>query len=65
MTPKGLIIVDHKSFPGAKKDWEKKALSYAPQLEAYKEGLSVAEDKDVVGMMVYMPVVGALIEISK
>ena len=62
-TDSGYIIVDHKSFPGARKDWEKKALSYASQLAVYKEGVELSGEK-VIGAVIHLPIGGALIEVE-
>ena len=33
-TPEGVVIIDHKTFPGAASAWTTKALEFAPQLAA-------------------------------
>ena len=58
-----LHVIDHKSFPGARDSWEKKALSFAPQLLAYKEALEQSHRKPVSRLFIHLPVVGKLIEI--
>jgi hypothetical protein len=37
--PRGVVLVDHKSFPGAREAWQAKAAEFAPQLAVYAEAL--------------------------
>jgi ATP-dependent exoDNAse (exonuclease V) beta subunit len=36
-TANGPVIIDHKTFPGAKSDWKNKTLSYSGQLDLYRK----------------------------
>jgi len=57
----GLVIVDHKSFPGGTESWESRAISHYPQLEAYKSLVEQATFKPVIAMFVHMPLLGLLL----
>lgn len=65
LTPKGWIIVDHKSFPGKEADWVSQATSYLPQLRTYAEALQKATGQPVYEAWIHMPVVGAMIHFSE
>ena len=57
-------IIDHKTFPGPMEQWESKALSFAPQLEAYKKALELTDSgKKVSALYIHMPIVGKIIEL--
>ncbi|WP_042458977.1 UvrD-helicase domain-containing protein [Neobacillus dielmonensis] len=64
-TPKGWIIIDHKTFPGKQADWLSKASSYLPQLQIYAEALQKATGRPVHEAWIHMPVVGAMIHFSQ
>jgi len=63
-TPEGLVIIDHKSFPGSKEDMKKKALEYSGQLMAYKTALEAATGKPVLSQWINFAVSGYLVEIN-
>jgi hypothetical protein len=62
-TPAGIVIIDHKSFPGSKDRRQERALSHAPQLALYREAVAKATGKSVIATIIHMPVVGEMIEI--
>ncbi|WP_338452539.1 UvrD-helicase domain-containing protein [Niallia oryzisoli] len=64
-TPKGWVIIDHKTFPGKESDWLPRASSYLPQLRTYAEALSKATGKTVYEAWIHMPVVGAMIHFTE
>lgn len=39
--PEGVILIDHKSYPGRVESWPAKAAEYAPQFAAYSEALTL------------------------
>jgi ATP-dependent exoDNAse (exonuclease V) beta subunit len=41
-TPEGVVLIDHKSYPGASDTWAAKAAEFAPQFAAYAEALRMA-----------------------
>jgi ATP-dependent helicase/nuclease subunit A len=57
-------IIDHKTFPGALEQWTSKAISYRPQLLAYKHALSQLNGKPVGRLLVHMPMVGKIVELG-
>jgi ATP-dependent exoDNAse (exonuclease V) beta subunit len=63
-TPGGVILVDHKSFPGRASEWEQRALAYAPQLLAYARALEIA-GKSLTAMLVHFTVGGGVVEMEK
>jgi hypothetical protein len=61
-TADGVVIVDHKSFPGGAAQRIDKAREYAPQLAAYCHALAAAGQR-VVGMYVHFPIAAAVVEL--
>jgi ATP-dependent helicase/nuclease subunit A len=59
----GLVILDHKTFPGDRAAAEAKARSFAGQLGAYAWALTKATGKPVLSKHVHMPMVGVVVEI--
>ncbi|WP_456276578.1 UvrD-helicase domain-containing protein [Bacillus sp. AK128] len=64
LTPKGWVIIDHKSFPGKEADWLSRGESYLGQLQTYAEALYKATGKPVYEAWIHMPIVGAMIHFS-
>jgi ATP-dependent exoDNAse (exonuclease V) beta subunit len=64
-TDEGFVLVDHKASPRAKSDWEKIALGYSGQLEAYGSGITQVKDKPVIGRWIHFAVTGGLVEVSR
>ena len=62
-TPDGWILIDHKSFPGSRNDWEKRALEYSGQLSAYKQAVEAATSKPVLSQWIHFSVGGGLVEV--
>ena len=60
-TEAGWILVDHKSFPGSKKEWEAKALNYTGQLKCYRNAL-IKSDRRCAGLWIHFAVGGGLVE---
>ena len=58
------VIIDHKSYPGAFKTWEDRALGHGAQLALYAAAVRAATACVEVRTWVHMPVVGQLIEID-
>ena len=63
-TPRGLVVIDHKSFPGSRGDALERAKSYAPQLAAYASALAAAGDAPILGAFVNLPVLGWMVEVG-
>ncbi|HEY8384233.1 MAG TPA: UvrD-helicase domain-containing protein [Microvirga sp.] len=60
----GFVVVDHKSFPGREEIWGAKAASYGPQLALYAQAVQSVLGKRCEGLLVHMPVVGAVVELA-
>lgn len=60
----GLVIIDHKSFPGPHVQWPARALEHAPQLALYRRLVEAATGRTVIGTFIHMPVVGTLLEVD-
>ncbi len=54
-TPEGVVLIDHKSFPGGASQWAVKAGEFAPQLAAYEYVLQAA-GKRVLGLFVHFTI---------
>lgn len=61
----GVVIVDHKAFPGAFDQWTARALAHAPQLSLYRRMVEEATGTPVRGCFIHMPVVGTLIDLTR
>lgn len=60
----GFAIIDHKSFPGSRDQWDRKATGYGPQLGLYAEALEKARPGSMCDLYVHMPLVGALLRVA-
>lgn len=63
-TEAGLVLLDHKSFPGNREQAAARAGEYAGQLAAYAGALEAASGKQVAGSYVHLPVSGMLVEVK-
>ena len=62
-TADGWIIVDHKSSPAPRSEWEANALKYSGQLNVYRRAMAQATDKPVIECWVHFAVTGGLVEV--
>ena len=62
-TEQGWVIIDHKSSPRKRSEWEDISLSYSGQLALYKEALK-ASGKKVVGCWIHFAITGGLISVD-
>ena len=62
-TEEGWIIIDHKSFPGRRSEWDRKALSYSGQLDAYRQAVERVTDQPVISQWIHYSVGGGLVEV--
>ncbi len=62
-TSRGVVVVDHKSFPGRSDQWREQALKYARQLQLYALALQTA-DHTVIGRWVHFTVGGGAVEVT-
>ncbi|WP_300974501.1 exodeoxyribonuclease V subunit beta [Sphingomonas sp. LHG3406-1] len=60
----GFAIIDHKSFPGSRDQWDTRAAGYGPQLGLYAEALEKAWPGSHSELYVHMPLVGALLRVK-
>ncbi|MEY4549337.1 MAG: hypothetical protein RL685_5532 [Pseudomonadota bacterium] len=58
----GVVLIDHKSYPGRQSTWREKAREYVPQLAAYAEVLRMAGHQ-VLSQWLSYPVSGGVVEI--
>jgi ATP-dependent exoDNAse (exonuclease V) beta subunit len=61
-TPTGCVVIDHKSFPGARSGWKDKAISYSGQLALYRQALATL-NLPLASMWIHFPVAGGLVEV--
>ncbi|HEU5076890.1 MAG TPA: PD-(D/E)XK nuclease family protein [Polyangiaceae bacterium] len=62
-TSSGVVVVDHKSFPGRFSEWPERALEYAPQLQVYALGLRTA-GYTVQSSWIHFTVGGGAVEVA-
>ena len=63
-TPGGVVVVDHKSYPGGADRWKDKAREFAPQLGAYAHVLA-AGGKSVIAMYVHFTIGGGVARLGR
>lgn len=63
-TEAGWIVVDHKTFPGPRKEWAAKALSYSGQLNCYRQALA-KNGRLCLELWIHFAVGGGLAEIGE
>ncbi|MCM2332653.1 MAG: PD-(D/E)XK nuclease family protein, partial [Anaeromyxobacteraceae bacterium] len=62
--PDGFVLVDHKSFPGAEKERDRKLVEeYAPQLGWYAKVLEQALGKPMKAALIHLPIRGEMAEV--
>lgn len=64
-TPDGLIVIDHKTYPGKPDTWEEKASEYAAQLELYARLCAAATKRPVKSLFVHLPVGGVILNVAR
>lgn len=62
-TGDGIVIVDHKTFPGPSEKWIEKALTYLPQMRAYARVLSLA-GRRLLGSWIHFPIGGGAVRVA-
>jgi ATP-dependent exoDNAse (exonuclease V) beta subunit len=62
-TPEGYTVIDHKSFPGGRREWPQKVLSYSGQLAAYREAVLKATQRPVISQWIHFSIGGGLVEL--
>ena len=61
--PDGVILIDHKSYPGSRESWRAKAAEFAPQFAAYGEALKHA-GKVILEQWVHFTIAGGAVRLS-
>ena len=62
-TDHGWVIIDHKSSPRARSEWEPEALKYSGQLDMYRQALLAATGKPVIACWIHFAITGGLVEV--
>jgi ATP-dependent exoDNAse (exonuclease V) beta subunit len=63
--PGGLVLVDHKSFPGNEAERDRRLVEeYAPQLRWYARALTQALGKPLAAAFIHLPVRGEIAEVA-
>lgn len=62
-TDAGWIIVDHKSSPQRRSEWQANALKFSGQLAVYRDAVTQVSDKPVLGCWVHFAVTGGVVEV--
>ena len=61
-TPNGVVLIDHKTFPGGQAAWPEKAREHGMQLNAYARVLEMA-GMTVLGKWLHLPVGAGVVEV--
>ncbi|ANG62602.1 hypothetical protein A8C75_08975 [Marinobacterium aestuarii] len=62
-TPEGWLIIDHKSSPARRSEWQGIALGYSGQLALYEQAISELTFKPVLGCWIHFAITGGLVEV--
>ncbi len=62
-TPDGLVVIDHKTFPGHLEDAQTRALGHAGQLAAYARACTQATGQPVLERWIHLPVLGQAVRV--
>jgi ATP-dependent exoDNAse (exonuclease V) beta subunit len=63
--PDGFVLVDHKSFPGAERERDRRLVEeYAPQLGWYAKVLAKALGKPLKAAFIHLPIRGEMAEVE-
>jgi ATP-dependent exoDNAse (exonuclease V) beta subunit len=61
-TSEEMVVIDHKSFPGARSQWQAQAEKYVGQLQLYGNALRAASDRPKeMRMALHLPISGELL----
>jgi ATP-dependent exoDNAse (exonuclease V) beta subunit len=64
-TDEGIVIVDHKSYPGEPAEARELAAGDGGQVGAYAEAAAMALAKPVLGMFIHLPLLGVIVAIKR
>ena len=61
-TPEEIVVIDHKSFPGGRAQWQAQAEKYLGQLRLYGEALQAASDMPKQAQAaLHLPIAGRIL----
>ena len=63
-TGDGLVVIDHKSFPGDREHALERAKTHAGQLAAYADAVGAATGRPVIGRFVHLPISGWMVPLE-
>ncbi len=63
LTSAGIVVIDHKTFPGSSDAAASRALDYSGQLAAYAAALQAATSTALASTWIHFPIRGRLIEV--
>ncbi len=63
-TDDGVVIVDHKCFPGSRDTAVEVAVSHVAQIDAYAGAVTAATGKRLLGTFIHLPVSGIAVEVK-
>lgn len=64
-TPEGLVIIDHKSYPGSISQAKEFALDNAEQVQIYGDAVQLAKGKNIQALYIHLPLIGAMVRLSE
>jgi len=64
-TPEGLVVIDHKCYPGKVAEARELALADAPQVQVYADAVQLAMGKPILAMGIHLPLIGSTIFMVK
>lgn len=60
-TPDGIIVIDHKAYPGSVSEAKEFALSAATQVQVYADSILKRSGKDRIESFIHFPIIGAAV----
>ncbi len=63
-TEGGVVLIDHKTFPGDRQRAVARAGEYAGQLSAYADALKAARTAPLVGALIHLPISGLVCQVE-
>ncbi len=62
-TDEGIVIVDHKAYPGQPGEAREDAVGDAEQVQVYADIAAAATGKPILGMYIHLPLIGAVVNL--
>jgi superfamily I DNA/RNA helicase len=63
-TAEGLVIIDHKAYPGVSGDAAEYAVGDAAQVQVYADTAALATGKPILGTYIHFPLIGAVVNLA-